>query len=301
MSGPGEVRRGLFALVGAFGIWGFLPLYLRPLHAVAPLQITAHRLVWCSLFALGWLAARGESRSVADALRMPATRRRLVTSATLIAVNWLTYVWAIGNGHVVDSSLGYFINPLVNVLLGVVVLGERLNRVQWSAVGLAAVGVLYLTLLAGTPPWIALVLAFSFGTYGLIRKTVSVDALAGLATETILIAPFGAVYIAVMIAEGRSALCLDAPLVDALLLGGGPVTAIPLVLFALGARRVPYSTVGLLQYLGPTLQLLLGVFVFGETFGPGRAVGFVFIWTALAVYAADGLRRRRLWGATADP
>lgn len=296
----GESQRGLGALVAAFTIWGILPLYLRPLHVISPAQIMSHRLVWCCVFVLGWLRLRGSLDAVKVALRQPGTRWRLIASAILISVNWLVFVWAVGTGRVVESSLGYFINPLVNVLLGVVVLRERLNKAQWSAVGIASAGVIYLTWLGGAPPWVALVLAFSFGSYGLIRKTVAVDALVGLGTETLLIAPLGLVYIVACEFTGQSAL-REGPVIGGMLALGGVITAVPLALFAYGARRVRYSTVGLVQYIGPTMQLLLGVYVFREPFTPVTAIGYSAIWAALAIYAADGVLRARSAANPANP
>ena len=219
-----------------------------------------------------------------------STRKRLAASALLISTNWLVYVWSVENGHVVESSLGYFINPLVNVLLGVVVLRERLNRVRWCSVALAAAGVAYLTWLAGRPPWIALTLATSFGSYGLLRKTVAVDALVGLGAETLLVAPFGAGYLLFLEVTGHGAFSGADPFVRGLLLVAGPLTAIPLALFAFGARRVSYSTVGIVQYIGPTMQLVLGIRLFHESFTRARAVGFACIWAALALYVADSAR-----------
>lgn len=288
-----ERRHGVAALMGAFTIWGFLPLYLHSLRGVPPTQIMAHRLVWCSLFVLGWLGARGELASVVDALRNAPTRWVLAASALLISLNWLTYVWAVSQGHVVEASLGYFINPLVNVVLGVALLRERLSRSRWVAVALAGCGVVYLTWVAGRPPWIAIVLALSFGGYGLLRKTVPVDALVGLCAETLLIAPLGVAYLLFVEESGVGALHRAPPLVWALLPLGGPLTAIPLALFAFGARRVPYSTVGIVQYIGPSLQLLLGVLLYREPFTMSRAVGFAMIWVALGVYGSDGLVRGR--------
>jgi len=194
---PGAPRdvRGLAAATIAFAIWGFLPLYLRPLASVPVLEVMAHRIVWCCLAALGWLAARGELGAVRQALADPYTRIRLFLSTALISINWLTYVWAVANGHVIEASLGYFINPLLNVLLGVIVLRERLNRAQWSAVALAALGVVYLTLQAGRLPWVALVLAATFGFYGFTRKVISVDAVPKLAAETSLLAPIATSYL----------------------------------------------------------------------------------------------------------
>lgn len=296
-----EARKGLLFAIGAFLIWGLLPLYLRPLHEVPALTIMSHRLVWCCLFVMIWLAARGELAGVKRALGTPSTLLRLCGSAVLISINWLVYVWSVGNGHVLDASLGYFINPLVNVLLGVVLLGERLNRVQWLSVATAASGVAWLTAQAGHVPWIALALAFSFSGYGLIRKLVAVDAITGLASETALIAPLGIGWLLWQQASGAGAFAGNGPFLSGWLIAGGLVTAVPLALFAAGARRIPYSTVGLIQYIGPTLQLLLGVFLFHEAFGAARAAGFVLIWTALALYAGDGLWRARRSAPPAAP
>lgn len=289
--------RGLLAVAAAFLIWGLLPLYLKALQAVPVLQVTAHRLVWGCVFALAWLAARKELGLVGAALRNPATRWRLCASATLISVNWITYVWGISVDRVVETSLGYFINPLVNVLLGVLILSERLNAAQWSAVGLAATGVGYLTWTAGHPPWISLVLAFSFGLYGFVRKVVQVDPLAGFGAETLLLLPVGFGYLLWCEWAGVGAAGQAGVGLNLLLAFGGPLTAIPLVLFALGARRIPYSTVGLLQYIAPSIQLIIAVAVFGEPFTGPRVLGFAFIWTALGVYAVDGAwRSRKLLG-----
>jgi chloramphenicol-sensitive protein RarD len=294
-------RRGLLALVCAFSTWGFLPLYLKPLRHVPPLAVMCHRLLWCCLFVLALLALRGELEQVRAALRDGKTRLRLCASAALISCNWLLYVWSVTNGHVVEGSLGYFVNPLVNVLLGVAVLGERLERVQWIAVAIAAAGVGYLTWLAGRPPWIALGLAGSFGSYGLIRKTVAVEALAGLASETLLIAPLGLAYLVAAELGGGGAGLHAGGWTLPLLIFGGPLTAVPLALFSYGARRVPYSTVGIVQYIGPTQQLLLGILVFGEPFPPQRAAGFALIWIALAIYAAHGMLRARSMRIAAVP
>jgi chloramphenicol-sensitive protein RarD len=285
--------RGLAAAASAFFIWGLLPLYLKALHSVPVIQITAHRLVWGCLFAFLWLHLRKEIDQVRAALRDPNTRWRLCASATLISINWLTYVYGIAANRVVETSLGYFINPLVNVLLGVLLLAERLNAAQWTAVTIAAAGVAWLTWTAGHPPWISLTLAFSFGLYGLVRKVIRVDALPGFATETLLLAPLGIAYIVWCEIAGSGVMTTGGMGMYLLLIVGGPITAIPLVLFAYGARRIPYSTVGLLQYIGPTIQLILAVFAFGEPFSGPRVAGFVLIWTALALYAADGLWRAR--------
>lgn len=285
-------RTGLLAAIGAFTIWGLLPLYLRPLQHVPAMEIVAHRIVWACLLVFAWLAVRGQVGEVRAALADPAARKRLVASALLITINWLLYVWAVTHGHVVDASLGYFINPLLNVVLGVFVLGETLNRAQKLAVAIAAAGVLYLAIVAGRPPWIALVLAASFGLYGLIRKTVQAGAVTGLATETLVLAPFAFAWLVWAQLHGGGAFGDSLP-IDALLVGSGLVTALPLALFAFGARRIRLSTVGLVQYIGPTLQFLLGVFLFNEAFTQQRGIGFALIWTALAIYAGDSLWRNR--------
>jgi len=286
-------RSGLIAAIGAFAFWGVFPLYLNLLAAVPALEILAQRIVWCCVFVIGWVAARGELGAIRAALANRGTRLRLAATGVLISINWLTYVWAINNGHVIDASLGYFINPLVSVALGVVVLSERLNRAQWTAVGLAAAGVLYLAIVTGRPPWISLVLAMSFGLYGLIRKVVAVDSLPALATETLLLTPLAAGYLLWLGARGAGAFGQLGVPTDLLLLGSGIATAVPLAMFAYGARRIPLSTVGLTQYLAPSMQFLLGVFFFDEPFPRARAIGFILIWCALAIYAADGLRRSR--------
>lgn len=292
-----SARAGLTAAVCAFALWGIFPLYFLPLRAVPAVEFLAHRIVWCCLLVFAWLGVRGELGEVRAALANPVTRVRLLGSALFISVNWLTYIWAVTHDHVVDASLGYFINPLLSVVLGVLVLGERLNQTQKIAVGLAAAGVLYLAIVAGRPPWIALVLAASFAMYGLIRKVVVVGSISGLATETLLLAPVAGTFLVWSELRGTAALGHSSTLVNALLLGSGLITAVPLVLFAYGARRIPLSTIGLVQYIGPTLQFLIGVLVFHEAFSLSRGIGFAFIWIALAVYAADGLWRSRKFKA----
>ena len=286
-------RRGVTAVTTAFVIWGLFPLYLKPLTHVPALEILAHRIAWCLLFVLGWLAWKGRLHEVTAAVRDRGVLARLVLSAALIAVNWGLYVWAVSNGRVLEASLGYFIGPLVNVLLGVGALHERLNPRQWTAVALAAVGVGWLTVGAGGLPWVSLVLALSFATYGMVRKVVNVAAVPGLAIETLLLAPVALGFIAWWQARGAGAFGHPPVLVSLLLAGSGLITALPLALFATGARLIPYSVVGIIQYIGPTLQLLLGVFLYGEPFAGARAVGFCIIWAGLAVFVADGLLRSR--------
>ena len=289
-------NKGFFPAAAAFAIWGVYPLYFTLLHHVSAVQVIAHRVVWSCLFVLAWIAIRGELRTVRASLVDIGVLWRLAVSAALISFNWLVYVWAVMNGHVVETSLGYFIGPLVNVTLGVILLSERLSVAQWTAVALAAAGVLYLAVMSGEVPWIALVLAFSFATYGLLRKVVRVEALPGLATETLVLVPFAALYLAWCQLAGYGALGHTGPAIDALLIGSGPLTAITLFLFAYGTRLLPYATVGLLQYIAPSLQFVCGVFILHEPFTRSRALGFTIIWAALCIYAADGLRLSRRSG-----
>jgi chloramphenicol-sensitive protein RarD len=292
-------RRGLGAGALAFTLWGLFPIYLYPLRAVPALQVIAHRISWSCLFVLGWMLWRGELGRLSGILTRPSLVGRLLLSALLISTNWLVYVWGVSHQHVVDTSLGYYINPLLNVVLGVMVLGERLNRWQWTAVTLAAAAVVYLTVQAGHPPWIACTLALSFSLYGLVRKMISVEALPGLATETLLLLPAAAAFLVWCGAQGSGAFGTAGALITWLLVGSGLATAVPLFLFAYAARRLPYSTVGVLQYIGPSLQLLVGVLLFHESFGSTRAIGFALIWAALAIYAFDGLRTARATAAAA--
>ena len=284
-----KTSKGFTAAAAAFAIWGIFPLYLHPLREVSPFQIVAHRIVWSCMFVLAWMAVRGELPILRATLGNRSVLWRLALTAALITVNWIVYVWAATHGHVVESSLGYFINPLVNVLLGVALLSERLTRAQWIAVALAATGVAYLTIVAGRPPWIALTLALSFGTYGLIRKVVKVESLPGLATETLVLLPSAVAYLLWCESAGIGALGHAGATIHGFLVGSGPLTAIALFLFAYGARLLPYSTVGVLQYITPTLQFACGVFAFHEPFERTRAIGFALIWAALLIYACEGL------------
>lgn len=291
---------GLAAAAAAFAIWGFFPLYLIALGNVSALEITAHRVAWSCAFVLALLAARRELRSLGAAAMRTGVLTRLAASSILISINWLAFVWGVTHDRVLEVSLGYYINPLLNVVLGIVVLSERLNRAQWIAVALAGIGVAYLTLMTGQLPWVALTVATSFGLYGLVRKTASVDALPGLAIELIILAPLSIGYLVFREASGTGGFGHSGTLVDFLLIASGIVTAMPLFLFSYGARRLPYSTIGVFQYIAPSLQFICAVFILGEPFAHARAVGFAFIWTALVLYAGDGLwRARQLRTATA--
>lgn len=291
-----EFRRGLSATWAAFIAWGLFPLYWRELAAVPSLQITAHRIVWCALFVVAWLVWRQGGGWLRQTLAVPRTRALLLLSSLLISVNWVLYIWAVNAGHVVETALGYYINPLVNVMLGVLVLRERLGPRQWLAVGIAACGVAWLSLGVHGVPWIALSLAISFGFYGLIRKQVDVPSVAGLGVESSIMFLPALGYLLWCEANGTGAFARVGRYEDGLMVLSGIVTALPLVWFAFGARRIPLSLVGIIQYVGPTLQLLTGVWLFGEPFSQHRAIGFGLIWAALALYALDGLWKLRIRG-----
>ena len=280
-------RLGVIYALIAYGIWGVLPLYLKALHAVPPLQVVAHRIVWSALLLVLVVTATRKLEFVRQVRARPRILLTFLASALGLSVNWLVYIWAVGQGRVVDASLGYFINPLFSVVLAVVVLKERLRNLQWAAVALAGTGVLWLTALVGQLPWIGLTLAASFGTYGLLRKTASVDALGGLTLETLLLLPPSLVYLLSVSASGHGAWASADVSLRSLLVAAGPITAIPLVSFAAGARRIPLSLVGILQYLGPTLQLGLGVFVFHERLSGAKLAGFALIWLGLVIYAVE--------------
>lgn len=282
------MHRGVLSAALAYAIWGLFPLYFWLLADVPALDTVAHRIAWSLLFMFIVLAVRRQWRWLGEALSQPRVLGVFALSALLLSANWLVYIWAVTHGHVIDSSLGYFITPLVNVLLGYTVLHERLRPLQWAAVALAAAGVLWLAVLAGQLPWIALVLAGSFGGYGLIRKTAPLGALEGLTLETMLMAPVAFAVLAWAAWQGHSSFPADGAVANALLLGLGPVTAIPLLLFAYGARRIRLSTLGVLQYIGPSIQFGLGLWLFNEPFSGMRMLGFCLIWLALLVYSLEG-------------
>ena len=273
----------------AFFCWGLFPLYFHAIGDVPSLEILAHRMLWSLLFLAIVLTARSQWGWLPKVLRQPRVLGSFVASSVLLMSNWFVYIWSINNGHVLDASLGYFINPLINVLLGLLVLKEKLRRGQWIAIGLAACGVVWLTWQAGQLPWIALILGATFGGYGLLRKIAALAALEGLALETLILFPAALLYVVWLSMHGQNTF-LNTPhdSTRCLLVAAGPVTAIPLLLFAAGARRIPLSVLGLLQYMAPTMVALLGVWFFNETFSAARMVGFGIIWTALVLYVIEG-------------
>jgi chloramphenicol-sensitive protein RarD len=293
-----RVQKGVWYAAAAYSLWGLFPIYYKALQQVPALQIVAHRFVWSFLFVILLIAGRRELPALRAALR-PRLLLVYLAAGSLLAANWLTYIWGINAGFVIETSLGYFISPLVSVVLGMVFLGEKLRPAQWPPVGLAAAGVVYLTWSYGSLPWIALVLALTFGLYGLTKKTAPLGALHGLALETGLVF-LPALGLLLFVEAGAAGAFGHAGVaITALLMLTGVVTAVPLLLFTAGAQRIPLATVGLLQYIAPTLQFLTGVYLYGEAFPPSRLVGFSLIWAALVIFSTESFlasaRGNRRW------
>ena len=286
---------GLASGLGAYLLWGAMPLYFPLLQPAGPVEIVANRVVWSLLFCLALLAVTRGWGPFRVALRTPRTLRLLAVAAVLVAVNWLVYVYAVLSDQVVDAALGYFVNPLVTVVLAVVVLGERLRPAQWGALGLGAVAVVVIAVGYGQVPWIAFALAVSFGLYGLVKNRVgrTVPAVAGLAVETLVLAPLAGGYLVWLGLQGEATFVGYGPWHAVALLSAGVVTATPLLLFGAAARRIPLSLLGLIQYLTPTIQFVIGVVVLGEAMPPARWVGFALVWAALVILTADGLHQVR--------
>lgn len=297
------LRLGFLCCLGCYTIWGALPLYFRALDHIRPEEMLAHRIIWSVptgliliMIARNW-----------QQLRAALTRQHVLwlsVSAILIGVNWLTYIWAVSEERVMEASLGYYINPLVNVLIGAVFFSERLRPAQWVAVGLAALGVAIMTSALGYLPWVALILCFTFAFYSVIRKQVQVDSRAGFVVEAAILAPLALIWLGWFLGQPGGRLIGDGGWDIPLLLVSGPITAVPLILFAIAAKRLRLSTIGMMQYLGPTLQFAISVFVFKEAFGLTHAIAFAFIWTALIVFTLDSLmgeaKARRLARAAAS-
>ncbi|HEY0626800.1 MAG TPA: EamA family transporter RarD [Allosphingosinicella sp.] len=287
-----RARGGLFLGFGAYLLWGVLPLYFKALAHVDPVEIVAHRILWSLLF-LGALATLWSRwGAIREAVRTPKVLGVLALTSVLIGTNWLVYIWAVLNGHVLEGSLGYYLNPLVNVLLGVLLLKEKLSNPQKAAVGLAAAGVAVLAVGAGSGLWISLTLASSFALYGFLRKVTPVDSLEGLSIETVILAPLALLWVLWLSSKGESGLGVDTA-TTLLLVAAGAITAVPLLLFTAAAKRLPYSTLGFLQYIAPSLQFLLAVLLFGEKLTTAHVICFAAIWTALAIFAAEGIRLGR--------
>ncbi|QJQ32330.1 EamA family transporter RarD [Sphingomonas lacunae] len=288
-----DAQRGFWAALGAYAWWGSLPLYFRSLHGVPSMEVVAHRVVWSLLLVMGILLIRRSLSELITVFRSRTLLLPLVASALLIAGNWLIYVWAVNAGHVVAASLGYYLIPMLNVLMGYALLGERLSRVQWLAVAFAGAGVAVLAAGALTSLWIGVSLALTFGIYGLIRKLIPTGPLVGLAAETVLLAPVALAALLWWQWQGNLAFGQAGPATNWLLVASGIITTVPLLMFAYGAQRLTLVTLGLLQYVGPTIQLAIGLFLFNEPLTLAHTIAFPLIWCGLALYSWASLRQRR--------
>lgn len=286
-------RVGLLLGVGAYGLWGLFPLFWPLLEPASPLEILADRFFWSFVFLAIFITATRSWSRLRPALSQKRNLALLVVASALIGLNWGVYIWAVNSGRVVEASLGYFINPLVIVLLGTLVFKEHLRRLQWTAVGIAAVAVAILTAGFGGVPWIALALAFSWAGYGVVKKIVGMDPIASLTIETAYATPVAAVYLIWLQAQGELVFGHSSPGNTMLLMLTGVVTAVPLVMFGGAANRIPLSTIGVLQYLTPTIQFIIGITVAGEVMSTFQWIGFVVVWLALAVFTYDGVRHAR--------
>ncbi len=286
-------NKGLLYALGAYLAWGLFPIYWKWLHDVPALQLLGHRIGWSFLMLAGVVYMTGQWKNFRATAINPATLRIYSAAAILIGINWLTYVWAVNAGFIVETSLGYFINPLLSVLMGVIFLRERLRPLQWIPVALAFIGVAYLAVAYGRLPWIALTLAFSFGTYGLVKKLAPLGSLYGLTLETGILFLPALVYLIYMEFAGQAAF-LHTPLtINLLLIGAGIATTVPLLMFASAAQRIPLSMIGIMQYIAPTIQFLLGVLVYKEAFSSTQAVGFGIVWLGLIIFWVEGYFARR--------
>lgn len=292
-AGASSAKAGALAAGFCYFLWGLVPLYWKQLAAINPVELIAHRHLWSLAFVALVIAARGGFREVRAALGTAHGLCRNLASAVLLTANWLVYVWGVNTGHVIETSLGYFLVPLVNVAAGRLILHEHLRRLQWLAIALAAAGVTLMIFQVGRPPWIALVIAGTWGGYGLLRKQSPLGSLAGLTVETLLLAPLAVAFLLWQHHTGAGALGRVSVGQHALVLSSGVITAVPLLLFAYGARRIRLSTLGLLQYVAPTVQLVIGIAVYHEGFSHQRAMTFLFIWAGLALYTADNLWAQR--------
>lgn len=286
------MNRGVMYAALAYCAWGLFPVYWKWLHAVPALQVTNHRIVWSFVLLAGVVLARRQWRELRRATNWHSFSRYTL-AALLIAANWLIFIWAVNAGHVLEVSLGYFINPLLSVLIGVLVLRERLHPWQWIPIGIAACSVAYLTYLYGSLPWISLSLALSFALYGLVKKTAPLNPLFGMTLETgILIIP-AAAYLLFLSYQGSGAFLHEEPINDWLLIGGGLVSTIPLLMFAAATQRIPLSLIGVLQYITPSLQFVLGVIIYHEPFSHRQLIGFSLIWLALIIFGAGNMLQQK--------
>lgn len=288
------MNKGILNGIAAYVMWGFFPIYWKLLHDVPALQVIGHRIGWSFVLLIAFILLTRQWTEFRSAVLAPKTVGIYSVASVLLSVNWLIYVWGVNAGFIVETSLGYFINPLFSVLLGVVFLRERLRIVQWVPVALAAAGVIYLTVTYGRPPWIALSLAVSFGLYGLVKKLSPLGSLYGLTLETAIVFPIALVYLTFVDFSGTGAFLQNSALTDILLIGAGVVTTIPLLMFASAARQIPLTVIGILQYIAPTIQFLIGVFLYHEPFDRSRLIGFGLVWIALIIFWVESYFAKRV-------
>jgi len=287
-----DSSKGLLAAIAAFALWGLLPLYLKALVPASPIEILCHRIVWSVVATLGLLFIGRKAEKLLPILRDKKVMLPVLVAALLVSGNWMVYIWAVNNDYIIEASLGYYINPLVNVLLGFIFLQERLRRGQWLAVFFAFCGVCYLTFFYGQFPWISLFLAISFGFYGLLKKISPLPSLEGLCLETSLLSIPALCFLIYLTTQGQSDFVHQDATGRLLLVGTGIITSLPLLLFGFAAQRMPLSTLGIVQYLAPTLQLCIGIFVYGESFPGKKMVGFALVWCGLLIFATEGMLMR---------
>jgi chloramphenicol-sensitive protein RarD len=288
-----EKNKGILYAIGAYIFWGLFPIYWKQLESIDALQLIGHRIGWSFILLILFVLVTSQWKKFRSLAFNGKTIRIYLIAAVLITINWYTYVWAVTHNYVVETSLGYYINPLFSVLLGVIIFRERLRPVQWLPIALAAIGVIYLTFTYGSLPWIALALAFSFGLYGLVKKTAPLNSLYGLTLETGLVFVPAIAYLLFCEVTGQGAFLHSTPLQNWMMVGAGLVTTIPLLLFSAAVPRVPLTTIGVLQYINPTMQFLLGVLVYKEPFTQHSLIGFGLVWAGLILFWAEGLFARR--------
>lgn len=291
------MNKGTWYAVGAYGLWGLFPLYWKMLHHVSAVQLIGHRIVWSFVSLIAMLAFLKQIKTFRAVAFTFSMIRIYAMAAVLVGINWLIYVWAVNKGHIVETSLGYFINPLISVLIGVIFFREKLRLWQWIPIAIAATGVLYLTLALGSLPWIALTLAFSFAFYGAVKKIAPLNSFQGLTLETVILLLPAILYLLFSEVKGDGAFLHHGLWMDLLMMGTGLVTTIPLLLFASAAKRIPLSVIGVLQYIAPTIQFLIGILVYHETFTMRQFVGYCFVWVALVIFGVDSYRvyRKRVF------
>ncbi len=288
------MNKGILNGIAAYALWGFFPIYWKLLHEVPALQVIGHRIGWSFILLIAYILFTRQWQDFRSAAIAAKTIAIYSIAAVLLSINWLVYVWGVNSGFIVETSLGYFINPLLSVLLGVIFLRERLRLAQWVPVALAAAGVTYLTIVYGRPPWIALSLAFTFGFYGFVKKLAPLGSLYGLTLETAIVFPVALIYLAATEFNGTGAFLHQGSFIDVVLIGAGAVTTIPLLMFATAAKQIPLTVIGLLQYIAPTIQFLIGVFVYKEPFDQTHLIGFAIVWVALIIFWLENFFSNRI-------